>query len=130
MPRKPYLAKQSKYWYRENPYYVIYMIRELTSVPVALATLNLFWGLAALAASPQAWAYWTAVQRAPIMLLFNLIAIAAAVFNTLKWFAAMPKAIRIQQDVRFISERTLITASWIAFAAISLVLLVFVICLS
>lgn len=130
MPRKPYLVRQSKHWYRENPYYMVYMLREWTSVPVALAALDLFWGLAALAGPPQAWDRWITVQRAPIMLLFNLIAVAAAGFNTIKWFAAMPKAIRIQRGTRFVSDNTLITGSWIAFAVISLVLLVLVICLS
>ena len=41
MSRKPYVAKQSANWYLQNRFFKLYMLRELTSVPVALAALNL-----------------------------------------------------------------------------------------
>ena len=37
MSRKPYVAKQSANWYLQNRFFKLYMLRELTSVPVALA---------------------------------------------------------------------------------------------
>lgn len=130
MARKPFVKKQAKDWYKENPFYIVYLLRELTSIPVALAALNLFWGLATLAGSPEAWMSWCAFQRNPIILLLNLVAIVAATYNSLEWFKAMPKAFRIQRGTQFIPDKFLILGSWGAFAGIFLILLIICIALA
>lgn len=125
MARKPYQKAQPDNWYMSNSFFKIYMLRELTSVPVALASLNLLWGLAALAqAGGAAWQSWLVFQLNPLIIIFNLIAIAAALFNSLKWFEAMPKAIRIQRGDKFVPDNIMIMGNWIAFAVIALVMLI------
>ena len=94
----------------------------LTSVPVALAALNLFWGLAALAGSAEAWASWAGAQTHPLMVIFNLIAIAAACFNSKTWFEAIPKAMPIQKGETFVPAQKLIGAAWVAFAVVFVLL--------
>lgn len=128
MSRKPYVAKQPADWYMHNRFFKLYMLRELTSVPVALAALNLFYGLAALAGSPESWAGWIEMQQHPLMVLFNLLAIAAACFNSKTWFEAVPKAMPIQKGEKFVPAKVLVRASWGAFAAVfaALVLLVLI----
>lgn len=126
MARKPYHAKQANDWYLKNTFFKFYMLRELTSVPVAIAALNLFWGIAALAGSLQAWQSWIEFQRHPLVLVINLIAIVAAWYNSLKWFEAMPKAMRIQRGTKFVADKIMITGSWIVFAGIFVVLAIIV----
>ncbi|WP_019673441.1 hypothetical protein [Psychrobacter lutiphocae] len=120
MARKPYITKQSDNWYTQTPFYKKYMLRELTCIPVMLAALNFFWCIAALASSADAWTTWINFQRNPIVVVLNLIAIVAALFNTVEWFKAMPKAMPIQVGERFVEDSKMITGSWIAFAVISL----------
>ncbi len=127
MSRKPYVAKQSANWYLQNRFFKLYMLRELTSVPVALAALNLCWGLVALTGSPEAWAGWVGAQRHPLMLALNLLAIVAACFNSKTWFEAVPKAMPIQRGEKFVPAALLVRASWGVFAAVFVVLLVTVI---
>ncbi|UJF25215.1 fumarate reductase subunit C [Suttonella sp. R2A3] len=128
MSRKPYQHQQPANWYMASNFYKLYMLRELTSVPVAIASFNLFWGIAALAlASPEAWTKWLAVQAHPLMIIFNLFAIVAALFNTIKWFEAMPKAIRVQIGEKFVEDKKMILGNWVVFAAITIVLLALVI---
>lgn len=125
MKRKPYRKPQPDNWYMANTFFKIYMLRELTSVPVALAALNLFWGMAALAQPDAAsWHSWLALQSNPLMILFNLTAIVAALFNSVKWFEAMPKAIRIQQGDKFVPDNLMIMGNWVAFAGIAVVMLI------
>lgn len=126
MSRKPYTAGQPANWYMHNRFFKLYMLRELTSVPVALAALNLFCGLAALAGSPEAWAGWIALQRNPLVVLFNLLAVAAACFNSKTWFEAVPKAMPIQKGEKFVPAQVLIKASWGVFAAVFAVLVLLV----
>lgn len=122
MSRKPYTAKQPAGWYRQNRFFKLYMLRELTSVPVALAALNLFAGLACLSGSSDAWAAWINVQKHPLMLIFNLFAIAAAGFNSKTWFEAVPKAMPIQKGEKFVPTQKLVRAAWYVFAGVFLLL--------
>lgn len=122
MARKPYIAKQPSNWYMQSTFYKKYMLRELTCVPVILASLNLFWCIAALATSPEAWESWMAFQRNPIVVVFNIFAIIAALFNTVEWFAAMPKAMPIQVGETFVEDKKMIAGSWVAFVIISVII--------
>lgn len=125
MARKPYITKQPSNWYMQSTFYKLYMLRELTSVPVILASLNLFWGIATLAASsPESWLSWIAFQKNPLIILLNLFAIVAAMYNTVEWYKAMPKAIRIQIGEKFVADKKMIIGSWVVFAVITLVILI------
>lgn len=129
MARKPYVAKQPDNWYMQTPYYKKYMLRELTCIPVMLAALNFFWCITALASSPEAWATWISFQQNPIVVVLNLIAIAAALFNTVEWFKAMPKAMPIQVGEKFVADNKMIAGSWVAFIIISIIVLVVIMAL-
>lgn len=129
MARKPYVAKQPDNWYMQTPFYKKYMLRELTCIPVMLAALNLFWCIAALASSPEAWATWVGFQRNPIVVVLNLIAIIAALFNTVEWFKAMPKAMPMQVGEKFVADNKMIAGSWVAFAIVSIIVLVVIMAL-
>lgn len=125
MKRKPYQKQQPANWYMANTFFKVYMLRELTSVPVALAALNLFWGIAALAQPTiDCWQGWLAWQTNPLFIIFNIIAIIAALFNSVKWFEAMPKAIRIQKGDKFVPDNLMIMGNWVTFAGISVVMLI------
>ncbi len=126
MARKPYLAKQADDWYMKSNFFKFYMLRELTSVPVAFAALNLFWGLAALANSPESWATWIGFQSNPLIVLLNLVAIVAALFNSKKWFEAMPKAIRIQRGTKFVDDKLMILGNWAVLGGVFVILLILV----
>lgn len=123
MARKPYVAKQSDHWYLQTPFYKKYMLRELTCIPNMLVALNFFWCIAALASSPEAWATWIDFQHNPIVIFINLIAVVAALFNTIEWFKAMPKAMPIQVGEKFVADKKMIAGSWVAFAVVSLIVL-------
>lgn len=129
MARKPYIAKQPDNWYLQTPFYKKYMLRELTCIPVMLAALNFFYCIAALASSAEAWATWIAFQRHPIVVLLNLIALVAALFNTVEWFKAMPKAMPIQVGETFVADKKMIAGSWLAFAIVSLIVLAVILAL-
>lgn len=122
MARKPYTHTQPDNWYLANHFYKCYMLRELTSVTTALIALNLFYGIAALAGTPESWAGWIAWQRNPLMLLINLLGCLGAWYNSKTWFEAMPKAIRIPKGDKFVPDYVLIRGSWAAFVGIFIVL--------
>jgi len=78
MARKPYIHQQPDGWYKKSSFYIWYMWREATAITTAITALNLFYGIACLAGSQEAWLGWIAWQKNPIMFLLNLVGIARA----------------------------------------------------
>lgn len=120
--KKPYIKKQPANWYQENRFFGLYMLRELTAIPVALEAVNLFAGLASLAKELSAWQAWLSAQTHPAMILFHLIVIIASLYHSATWFSAMPKAIRIQQGEKFVPDKLLIGGSWATLVGVFAVL--------
>ncbi len=121
--RKPYIKQQPANWYRQNRFFSLYMLRELTAIPVALEAMNLFWGLASLAKELPQWQQWITFQTQPLMIVFHLIVIIASLYNSATWFSAMPKAIRIQQGEKFVPDGLLIGGSWATLVGILVILI-------
>ena len=88
--RKPYVRPMSGWWLK-NPFYVRYMIREATSVFVAIYALVLLAGLWGLVSGETAYNNWLATMSNPVALLFHIIAITAALYHTVTWFNVSPK---------------------------------------
>ena len=58
-------------WWRRNPYFVRYMIREGSSVFLAIYTIILLVGLYRLTQGQAAWEGWLAAMTRPISLLIG-----------------------------------------------------------
>lgn len=126
MARKPYQHTQADNWYMSSRFYQWYMLRELTSITTAIAALNLFWGLAALANNLESWQSWLAFQKNPLMILINLLVIIGSLLNSKTWFEAMPKAIKIPKGNGFVEDKLLIGGSWAALGGVTLILIAIV----
>ena len=126
MARKPYIHQQPDGWYKKSSFYIWYMCREATAITTAITALNLFYGIACLAGSQEAWLGWIAWQKNPIMFLLNLAGIVGALLNSKTWFEAMPKAIRIQRGEKFLPDNVLIRGAWGAWGGVLVILLIIV----
>ncbi|HZW14572.1 MAG TPA: fumarate reductase subunit C [Noviherbaspirillum sp.] len=88
--RRPYVRPMTGWW-RKNPYFVCYMLREGTALVVAAYAMVLLTGLLCLATSEAAFNGWLAVLRHPFSIALHLLALAAMVYHTWSWFDIMPK---------------------------------------
>lgn len=89
-PRRPYVRPMEGWW-RENPYFVRYMMREGTALVVAAYAFVLLVGLLCLAAGEEAYDRWLAVLGHPLSVMLHLAALAAMIYHTWSWFDIMPK---------------------------------------
>jgi len=88
--RRPYMRPMDGWW-RRNPFFIRYMIREATAVlVVAYATVLLF-GVIRLAQGESAYDAWLASLRSPWSLAFHIVLLANFVYHTWSWFQIMPK---------------------------------------
>ena len=93
--RKPYVRPMTSTWWKKLPFYRIYMLREGTAVPAVWFSIELIFGLFALKNGPEAWAGFVDFLQNPVIVIINLITLAAALLHTKTWFELAPKAANI-----------------------------------
>ncbi len=71
------------------------MLREGTAVPAVWFSLELMYGVYALKHGPEARASFVGFLQNPIIVVLNLIVLAAALLHTKTWFELAPKAANI-----------------------------------
>ena len=89
-PRRPYVRPMAGWW-RKNPFFVRYMVREATALVVAAYAFVLLAGLLCLASGAAAYDSWLAMLRHPLSIVLHLLALVAMVYHTWSWFDIMPK---------------------------------------
>lgn len=93
--RKPYVAPQSPGWWRKNPAYRHYMLREATALPLFLYSLLLMTGLYRLSQGEVAFVAWLEALRSPWLMAFHALALGAALFHAWTWIELVPKILVI-----------------------------------
>ena len=106
-------------WWRKNPYFVRYMIREASAIFVAGYALVLLIGLYRLHQGEAAYEGWRATLAAPVSVLLHLCALALVGYHSLTWFQVMPKT---APDLP-IDPKLITTAGLVASAIASVLLL-------
>lgn len=93
---KWYRSRVSVWWWLRKPAYALFVLRELTSVPVALFALVTLWGVHALREGPEAYAAFQGRMRTPGFVALHVLALAAVLFHSVTWFNLAPKAIVVR----------------------------------
>lgn len=78
-------------WWRRNPFFVRYMVREATALAVAAYAIVLVVGVVRLSQGEAAWNGWLAALRSPASLLLHAVLLVAMVVHAKSWFEIMPK---------------------------------------
>jgi fumarate reductase subunit C len=78
-------------WWRRNPYFVRYMVREASSVFLAIYTVILLVGLLRLSQGEAAWDAWRAALTGPGSILFHWIAFLTVSYHAYTWWKVAPK---------------------------------------
>ena len=88
--RRPYRRSMTGWW-RRDPFFVRYMIREATALVVAAYSIVLLAGVLSLAQGEAAWNAWLAAMRSPISIALNLLMLVGMIYHSYSWFEIMPK---------------------------------------
>jgi fumarate reductase subunit C len=78
-------------WWRRNPYFVRYMIREGSSVFLAIYSIILLVGLLRLTQGEAAWDGWRAALTSPWSILFHWLALLTVSYHAWTWWKVAPK---------------------------------------
>lgn len=80
--RKPYVRPMTSTWWKKLPFYRFYMVREGTAVPTVWFSIVLIYGLFALKHGAESWAGYIGFLQNPVVVILNLITLAAALLHT------------------------------------------------
>lgn len=78
-------------WWRKNPFFVRYMIREASCVFLAIYTLILLVGLLRLTQGEAAYDAWLAALTSPFSILFHWAALLTVGYHAYTWWKVSPK---------------------------------------
>ncbi|WP_434358192.1 fumarate reductase subunit FrdC [Parasalinivibrio latis] len=124
--RKPYVREMTRTWWKDNPFYRFYMVREATVLPLIFFTLSLTFGLGALVKGPEAWNSWLGFMSNPVVIVLNIVALAASLFHAQTFFSMMPQVVPIRLKGKKLDKKIIVLAQWAAVAAITVVALILV----
>jgi fumarate reductase subunit C len=124
MSRRPYIRKVKRSWWLGQRRYVVYMVRELTSLFVGLYCALLVVGLFRLGQGAAEWDGFSAATSSPPGVLFQLICLAFAAYHSITWFALTPKAMPLVVRGERVPDRAIVGLNYGAWALVSLVVLV------
>ena len=121
--RKPYVRPVDKSWWTKSRFFLLYMLREGTSLFVSTYAVILLVGLLRLSQGPVAFAGWQAALTHPLSILFHLAILAACLFHAKTWFELAPKAMRLMKGEELFPAKPIILAQYVALGVVSLVVL-------
>lgn len=98
---KVYKPEMSIFWWVKQKPYVLFILRELTSIFVAAYAILMMIQINALRQGPDAWESLIASFSSPLSIVLHIIVLAMILFHTFTWFNLTPTAM----DVRLGSKR-------------------------
>ncbi len=122
--KNAYKKEPQKGWFKQNHFFIHYIFKELTCIPVILYSINLFFGLAALATTLEKWESWLDCQRSPIMVLLTIITLVTAIYHSYTWFEVTPKVMKIPKGEKFVDSKLIVIGHWAVFGFCAVVMLI------
>jgi fumarate reductase subunit C len=99
-------------WWRKNPYFILYMIREGSAIFLAAYALVLLAGLFCLSLGEGAYNVWRAALDTKVSIAFHGLALILVTYHSYTWFKVMPKtAPDLPIDPRLITRGGVIAAA-------------------
>ena len=114
-----YRRRMSVWWWLKNPAYSKFVLRELTSVFVALFAILFLWQLRALVHGPDAYAQFTARLKAPLFLTIDTVAFLFVLFHTITWFNLTPTAMVVRVRGKRVPDRIVAGSNYIVWVLLS-----------
>jgi fumarate reductase subunit C len=124
MNRRPYTRKVPPTWWLRRQRYFAYMIRELTSLFLAIYCGVLVIGLISLAGGKGAWEQFLAILSSRPAVLIQLVCLLFAVYHSTTWYSLTPKAMPLVIRGEPVSAKTIVAMHYVAWFAVSLVVLI------
>lgn len=110
------------FWWLRSRAYLLFMLRELTSVLIAAYLVVFLIFLQRIAAGPSSYESFLRWLAQPAVLAFHLVALAAALYHSVTWLELTPMTVVIRIRGRRVPARMIVTANVAAWVAVSILI--------
>ncbi|MDP3759795.1 MAG: fumarate reductase subunit C [Ramlibacter sp.] len=117
--RKGYVRPMQGWW-RRDPFFMRYMIREVTAFAVLAYAIILVVGVVRLAQGEVAFNGWLAALRSPGSILLHIVLLVSMIEHARSWFEIMPKTMPMMiVGGERVEGSTIMRTGWAASAAVT-----------
>ena len=116
-----YRPHVSVYWWLGEWHYLKFILREISSVFVAVFVIETLFLIDALRQGPASYEHFLHCMQHPAMLALNIISLFFVAFHTITWFNLAPSAMPIRFGGRRVPDVLVAAPSSVAWVAVSVV---------
>jgi fumarate reductase subunit C len=121
---KPYPRQhQPVNWFMRHPHYMVFMLRELSAIFLAIYLVVLLLLVGRVHDSETAFEDFRDLLASPLMIVFHTIVLLFAILHSVTWFQAVPKAMRVRLGDELLPPMKMIAPVILAWIGISVVIL-------
>jgi fumarate reductase subunit C len=114
-----YREPVSTYWWIGSWRYLLFILRELTSVAVAWSVVLTLLLLRALLNGPEAYTRYTHRLASPLVIAINIIAFCFLLLHTITWFNLAPRAMPVRVGGKRVPEILVAAPNYVLWAVAS-----------
>jgi fumarate reductase subunit C len=107
-------------WWLRHRVYFLFMVRELTSVFIAVYLVLFLLMLHRLAAGREPYEAYLRFLARPGMLAFHVVALAAALYHSVTWFNVTPMVMPLQVGEKRVPPMLIVGVNYVAWIALSI----------
>ena len=127
MPALKTYTRPMRGWWRRNPFYLWYMLREASCVCVTAYALVLLCGLYRLSQGAEAFDGWRTALTHPWSIAFHCAALLLVLYHAWTWFKVMPKTLPfVRMGGKRVPDLAIVTCAVTAAVILSVLLFAFV----
>jgi len=114
-----YRPHVSVYWWLGEWHYLKFILRELSSVAVAIFVVETLLLISALRKGPEAYAHFLESMRNPFAVVINILCFFFVIFHTITWFNLAPSAMPIRLGGKRVPAVLVAAPSYVAWVVVS-----------
>jgi fumarate reductase subunit C len=122
-----YYPKMRTNWWLSRPGYIRFMIREATSVFIAIFLIEFLVMVHAIAQGPDAYAAVVGRLASPGWIVFNAVALVFALYHTVTWFKLTGVVQVVQIGDKRVLPALIVAGAFAAWGVVSLFLLYWIV---
>jgi fumarate reductase subunit C len=116
-----YRPRVSVYWWLGEWHYLKFILREISSVFVAVFVIETLLLIDALRQGSAAYEHYLQCMRNPAVLVLNAVSLLFVIFHTITWFNLAPSAMPVRVGGKRVPNFLVAAPSYVAWVAVSAV---------
>jgi fumarate reductase subunit C len=115
-----YRRPVSTFWWTRKKTYLLFVLRELSSIFVAWFVLYLLLFLADVARGAAAYESFLEVAAHPVLVVINTVALLFVLLHVVTWFLLTPQAMAIRLGTRRVPRWSIVVAEYVGLVVVSI----------